>query len=47
MKAAKTLFSDKNFAVMQEWGEDVATHVNKAVEMYIRCLQDKGAGLTN
>lgn len=41
VKAVKSVQSEDNFAIVKEWGGDVGTHVNKAMEMYIRWLQDR------
>ncbi len=41
IKAARTLLSDENFAVLQELGGDVGDHMNKALEMYMRLLREQ------
>ncbi len=41
IKAAKTLLSEENFAILQELGGDVGDHVNKALEVYMRWLEEK------
>ena len=46
IKPLKIQFSEENFAFLQGLDGDVGAHVNKAIEIYIRWLEDKGAGLT-
>ncbi len=41
IKAAKTLLSEENFAILQELGGDVGVHVNKALEVYMRWLREQ------
>ncbi len=44
VKAAKVLFNEENFAILKELGGDLSSHANRAAELYIRWLQDKGRG---
>jgi hypothetical protein len=41
LKAAKALFTEENFAILQELGGDVGTHANKALEVYMRWLREQ------
>lgn len=45
MKVGKMLLSEDNLAVLKDLGGDLSTHVNVAIEMYIRWLQDQKSAL--
>jgi len=43
-RTARITFSEENYTILKELGADVGTHVNKAIEMYVRWIQDKESG---
>jgi len=40
LRTARITFSEENYAVLKDLGGDVGTHVNVAVEMYVRWMQE-------
>jgi len=40
-RTAKITFSEENFTILKELSGDVGTHVNRALEIYVRWLRDK------
>jgi hypothetical protein len=45
VKAGKFVVSEENFGLLKELGGDLSAHVNVAIEMYIRWLQDQKSAL--